>query len=75
MRKIFFAIAAFLMLSGLAHAKQVATCMAYVVGATSEMKCSGNFTGKATMVDLYKKGWRYVGHIGGASQFILVFEK
>ncbi len=58
-----------------AYAKKVTTCMSYLVGATSEMTCSGDYNGKATMVDLYKKGWKYLGNISGTSKFVLVFEK
>lgn len=56
-------------------AKQVTTCMSYLVGATSKMECSGDFNGEATMVEMYKKGWRYIGDIGGTSRFVLIFEK
>ncbi len=55
--------------------QKVTVCMSYLVGATFEMTCSGHFQGKTTIVKLYNAGWHYVGHIGGASQFILIFEK
>jgi hypothetical protein len=28
-----------------------------------------------TMIQLYKKGWRFIGNISGTSKFVLVFEK
>ncbi|OQY46138.1 MAG: hypothetical protein DRR08_04455 [Candidatus Parabeggiatoa sp. nov. 2] len=58
-----------------AKSRKVTVCTSYFVGATMEMTCSGHFNGKTTIVNLYNKGWHYVGHIGGASQFILIFEK
>lgn len=63
------------LLSSSAYAKKVTTCMSYLVGGTSEMTCSGDYNGKSTMVDLYKKGWSYLGNISGTSKFVLVFEK
>jgi len=39
------------LISSSLYAKKVTTCMSYLVGATSEMNCSG----KTTMVKLYKK--------------------
>lgn len=49
--------------------------MSYLVGASSEMDCSGDYNGKTTMTQLYKKGWRFIGNISGTSKFVLVFEK
>ena len=49
--------------------------MSYLVGATSEMTCSGDNSGKTTMQKLYKKGWKFLGNISGTSKFVLVFEK
>ena len=41
-----------------------------LVGATSEMNCSGDYNGKTTMVKLYEKGWKYLGNISGTSKFV-----
>ena len=63
------------LISSSLYAKKVTTCMSYLVGATSEMNCSGDYSGKTTMVKLYEKGWKYLGNISGTSKFVLVFEK
>lgn len=55
--------------------KYVTTCMAYFVGANAEMDCVGDYQGKATMVELYHKGWTYKGDISGTNKFLLIFEK
>jgi len=75
MKRLFLGFMFLGLLSSLAYAKKVTTCMSYLVGATSEMTCSGDYNGKTTMVKLYKKGWRYVGDISGTNKFVLVFEK
>ncbi len=75
MQKFIITVSAVALLGSAAMAKEVTTCMAYVVGATKQMECSGGYNGKASMVDLYKKGWRFEGEISGANKFILVFEK
>ena len=75
MKKLILGIIAVGLLSSSLYAKKVTTCMSYLVGASSEMTCSGDFNGKTTMVKLYKKGWHYIGNISGTSKFVLVFEK
>ena len=75
MKKLILGMTLLGIMTSSAYAKQVTTCMSYLVGATSEMSCSGDYTGKTTMVKLYKKGWKYVGDISGPSKFVLVFEK
>jgi hypothetical protein len=75
MNKTIFGLIALGMLSCSIYAKQVTTCVSYLVGANSEMDCSGDYKGKATMVELYKKGWTYRGDISGTNKFVLVFEK
>lgn len=59
----------------IARTKQVTLCKSYLVGATYEMDCSGDFNGKASFVSLYRSGWSYAGDISGTSGFMLVFEK
>jgi len=75
MKRLVLSIIALGLLSSSVYAKKVTTCMSYLVGASSEMTCSGDYNGKATMVQLYKKGWRFIGNISGTSKFVLVFEK
>jgi len=75
MKKLVLGIVTVGLLSNSLYAKQVTTCMSYLVGASSEMTCSGDYNGKATMVELYQKGWHYIGNISGTSKFVLVFEK
>ena len=75
MKKLVLGIIAVGLLSSSLYAKKVTTCMSYLVGASSEMTCSGDYHGKTTMVKLYKKGWHYIGNISGTSKFVLVFEK
>lgn len=75
MKKILTTVAIVLALSSTAYAKQVTTCSSYLVGAKADMTCSGDYSGETTMVDLYKKGWKFVGDIGGTNKFLLVFEK
>lgn len=75
MKRMVLGLVALGMLSSSVYAKQVTTCMSYLVGATTEMECSGGFNGTTTMVDLYKQGWVYRGDISGTSKFVLVFEK
>ncbi len=59
-----------------AKSRKVTVCTSYFVGATNEMTCSGHFNGKATIVGLYNKGWRYIGNISNvAHKFVLIFEK
>jgi len=58
-----------------ARSKQVTVCTSYIVGATSQMSCSGSFNGKATILLLYQAGWRYAGDISGTNKFVLIFEK
>jgi len=55
-KKLVLGLAMFGLLTSSAHAKQVTGCMSYLVGATSEMTCSGDYSGKTTMQKLYKKG-------------------
>jgi hypothetical protein len=57
----------------LVSATEVTVCSGFVTGATKQLNCTGNYIGKASIVDLYKKGWHYIGDIGGST--ILVFEK
>lgn len=75
MKKIFFGLASFFFLVSAANATKVTTCMSYLVGATSKMECSGDYSGKTTMVELYKLSWKYAGDISGTNRFVLVFEK
>ncbi len=49
--------------------------MSYSVGATSEMTCNGDYSGKTTMQKLYKKGWKFISNISGTNKFVLVFKK
>lgn len=74
MKKVFMFGALALLTSSLS-AKEVTVCTAYVVGTHAEMECSGGFTGKASMYDLYQKGWHYISDISGTNKFVLVFEK
>ena len=64
-----------ILLAGNAYAKQVAFCMAYFIGANSEMTCQGDIEGKYTPVQLYHKGWTLKTDISGTNKFVLVFEK
>ncbi len=57
------------------YAKQVAFCMAYFIGANSEMTCQGDIEGKYTPVQLYHKDWTLKTDISGTNKFVLVFEK
>ena len=75
MKKLVLGLAMLGLLTSSVHAKKVTTCMSYLVGATSEMTCSGDYSGKTTMQKLYKKGWKFLGNISGTSKFVLVFEK
>lgn len=75
MKKLVLGLAMLGLLASSAHAKQVTTCISYLVGATSKMACSGGYSGKTTMQKLYKKGWKFLGNISGTSKFVLVFEK
>ncbi len=64
-----------LQLASSTQAKQVTTCMSYSVGATSEMTCNGDYSGKTTMQKLYEKGWKFISNISGTNKFVLVFKK
>lgn len=75
MKKLILGLTVLGLLTSTVYAKQVTTCMSYLVGASSEMDCSGDYKGKTTMTQLYKKGWRFIGNISGTSKFVLVFEK
>jgi hypothetical protein len=75
MKKIIFAFLSIVLLVSNLFAKQVTVCTSYIVGATAELECTGDFTGKSTMVDLYKKGWTYISNISGTNKFVLIFEK
>lgn len=70
-------ICALMAMSNIAYArsKQVTVCTSYLVGATAEMTCSGDFNGKATILHLYQAGWSYAGDISGTNKFVLIFEK
>jgi hypothetical protein len=75
MKKLILAAIAALAFAAFASAKQVTVCSTYIVGATVEMDCQGDFNGKSNIVELYKKGWSLIADISGANKFILVFEK
>ncbi|NKQ38029.1 MAG: hypothetical protein HF967_00870, partial [Methanosarcinales archaeon] len=53
-KRILIGLAILGLLTSSAHAKQVTTCISYLVGATSEMTCSGDYSGKTTIQKLYK---------------------
>ena len=55
--------------------KKVTACLTYSVGATSQMDCHGDYSGKNSMQGLYKDGWKYISNISGTNKFVLVFEK
>jgi len=63
------------LLTSSAYAKKVSVCTAYLISATAELSCGGDYNGKSTMVDMYKKGWKIATNIGGSRKFIIVFEK
>jgi len=63
------------LLSSSAFAKKVSVCTSYLISATAELKCGGDFNGKSTIIDMYKKGWTIASDIGGSRSFIIVFEK
>ena len=75
MKKMALGLITIGILSTSLFAKKVITCSAYFASAKAELSCSGDYNGKTTMVELYKKGWRFAGDIAGANKFILVFEK
>ena len=75
MKKLVFTLAILGLFTSSVYAKKVATCSSYLVGATAERTCVGDYNGKTTMVKLYKNGWRFISDIGGPSKFVLVFEK
>ncbi len=56
MKRLILSLVFLGILSSSVYAKKITTCMSYLVGATSEMTCSGDYNGKSTMVKLYKKG-------------------
>ena len=76
MKKLLFGLVVGSMLfSSSVYAKQVAFCMAYLIGVDSEMTCKGDIEGKYTPVELYHKGWIIKTEISRANSFVLVFEK
>ncbi len=75
MKKIVLWFVALGLLSSSLYAKQVSVCTAYLISATAELECGGDFSGKSTMVQMYKKGWKISTDIGGSRKFIIVFEK
>ena len=75
MKKLLIGTIAIGLLSSSVFAKQVSVCTAYLISATAELKCGGDFSGTSTMVDMYKKGWTIATDIGGSQKFIIVFQK
>ena len=75
MKKIALSLVTIWILSTSLFANKVIVCKTYSVSAKSELSCDGDFNGKITMVELYKRGWRFVGEITSPSRFILVLEK
>jgi len=49
MKKLVLGMVAVGLLASSLYAKKVTTCMSYLVGASSEMTCSGDYSGKTTM--------------------------
>ena len=75
MKKFILGTIALGLLSSSVYAKKVSVCTAYLISATAELECGGDFSGKSTMVKMYKKGWTIATNIGGSRKFIIVFEK
>jgi len=75
MKRLFLSFIFLGLLTTSAYAKKVSVCTAYVISATAELKCGGDFKGKSTIVDMYKKGWSIASDIGGSRSFIIVFQK
>lgn len=55
--------------------KKVTVCTSYLISATAKMQCDGDFNGEATLVQLYKDGWKIATDIGGSQKFIIILEK
>ncbi|MGM0520016.1 MAG: hypothetical protein ACQERD_10280 [Campylobacterota bacterium] len=75
MKRLILGIVFLGLLSSSAFAKKVSVCTAYLISATAELECSGDFSGKSTMVDMYKKCWTIASDVGGSRKFIIIFEK
>ena len=78
MKKVIIAIVALMAVTNIAEArsKKVTLCSSsFFISTTAELTCNGHFNGKTTMLKLYSRGWRYVGDLSRADNFVLIFEK
>lgn len=58
------------------HHGEITMCISQIfIGVFRDMSCSGHFNGNATMTQLAANGWKFMGDISRADNFILVFQR